>query len=188
MWYRLIHSDTKRGEPAASCQLPQALDGQTISAIGSEITFVALPLTAVLLNASAMRMGILTAAGMLPCLLLGLPVGAWVDHLPVLFAADVSRAVLLATIPVATMLRILRIEQLYLVHFLADVGMLFYQAAEQAFLPSLVEWEQLVQANSGMAATDALARTRHLTKGENMVQCPFGICMPEYVHDSLHRS
>jgi hypothetical protein len=50
--------------------------GRTVSAVGSQITFIALPLTAVLLlNASAAQMGILTAAVTLPYLLVGLPAG-----------------------------------------------------------------------------------------------------------------
>ena len=41
--------------------------GQTISLIGSQVTFLALPLTAVLvLNATPAQMGFLTAAGALP--------------------------------------------------------------------------------------------------------------------------
>src|SRR3712207_3862986 len=76
---------------------------QTISFVGSQVTLVALPLTAVVtLNASAEAMGILRAVELVPALLLGLFVGAWVDRLrrkPVLVVADVGRALLLGTIP-----------------------------------------------------------------------------------------
>jgi hypothetical protein len=46
--------------------------GQTISQLGSQVTLLALPLTAIGLNASAGEMGLLRAAQYLPCLLIGL--------------------------------------------------------------------------------------------------------------------
>ena len=77
--------------------------GQTVSLLGSQVTFLALPLTAVsVLNATPAQMGILTAAGAVPALIGGLFVGVWVDHhrrRPILIAADLGRAVLLSIIP-----------------------------------------------------------------------------------------
>jgi MFS family permease len=56
--------------------------GQTISVFGSEITHLALPLTAVLiLHATPSQMGILGALGMLPFLLIGLFAGVWADRM-----------------------------------------------------------------------------------------------------------
>ncbi|MDP9355839.1 MAG: hypothetical protein M3R02_11285 [Chloroflexota bacterium] len=52
----------------------------SVSQFGSQITLLALPLTAALtLDATAAQMGFLTAAGTLPWLLIGLFAGAWVD-------------------------------------------------------------------------------------------------------------
>jgi hypothetical protein len=46
--------------------------GQTVSLLGSQVTFLALPLTAVLvLKATPPQVGILTAVGAAPALLLG---------------------------------------------------------------------------------------------------------------------
>ena len=63
---------------------------QSISMLGSQVTILALPLTAVLLlDASAFEVGLLTAFGYLPFLLIGLPAGVWVDRMrrrPVLVA------------------------------------------------------------------------------------------------------
>ncbi len=82
--------------------------GQAISAVGSQVTLLALPLTAVLyLHASAGQMGVLSALQFAPFLLFGLVAGVWVDRLkrrPILVAADVGRAVLLGSIPVAAAL------------------------------------------------------------------------------------
>lgn len=148
--------------------------GKTISSLGSQITFVALPLTAVLmLKASAKQMGLLTAAGTLPYLLFGLPAGAWVDRLPrraILITADAGRAALLVTIPVAALLQHLRIGHLYLVAFLSGLLTLAYDVAEEAFLPALVHREQLVEGNSRMAAIDSVATIAGPSLGGGLVQ------------------
>ena len=145
-----------------------------VSSLGSQITFVALPLAAVLvLEASARQMGILTAAGTLPYLLLGLPAGAWVDRLPrraVLNAADLCRALVLASVPLAAILGLLRIELLYLVAFLSGVGTLAFDVAEEAFLPSLVERGQLVEGNSRLAAIDSVMTIAGPGAGGGLVQ------------------
>src|SRR5689334_24882754 len=89
---------------------------QSVSLFGSEITLIALPLTAVLLlGASPAQMGLLAAAEKLPFMLVGLFAGVWVDRMrcpSVLVTADLGRAVLLGSIPIAAALGILRIEQL----------------------------------------------------------------------------
>src|ERR671933_1112078 len=77
--------------------------GQTISRFGSEISQLAIPLTAALvLSASPAQMGLLAAFEFAPFLLLSLFAGVWVDRLrrrPLLIVADVGRAALLASIP-----------------------------------------------------------------------------------------
>jgi hypothetical protein len=63
-----------------------------ISSFGAQITMLALPLTAaVMLNASASQMGILTMMETLPFVLLSLPTGVWLDRmrkLPVYIAGE----------------------------------------------------------------------------------------------------
>ena len=59
------------------------LGGQAISALGSQVTFMALPLIAVtLLDSNPLHMGILGALDNLPYLLFGLFVGSLVDRRP----------------------------------------------------------------------------------------------------------
>ena len=84
--------------------------GETVSVFGSQITLLALPLAAVLtLHAGSFQMGVLSAAGMLPWLLFALPAGVWTDRRPrrrrILIAADLGRAAILLTVPVASALR-----------------------------------------------------------------------------------
>src|SRR5262249_24515006 len=93
--------------------------GQTVSLFGSEITILALPLTAVLvLQAEPEQMGLLQAAGSIPVLATALFAGVWVDRVrrrPVLIGADLGRAVLLGSIPLASLFHILSLGQLYVV-------------------------------------------------------------------------
>ena len=69
--------------------------GETVSQVGTQITLVAYPLTAILvLHAGAFEVGLLTTLEFLPFILLGLPAGVWVDRLPrrpVLIAGDLLR-------------------------------------------------------------------------------------------------
>jgi MFS family permease len=135
--------------------------GQTISLFGSKITFLALPLTAVLvLDATPAQMGFLTAAGAIPALLVGLFAGVWVDRYrrrPILIVADLGRAVLLFVIPLTAMLGVLRIEHLYVVAFLVGTLGLFFDVAYRSFLPSLVGREQLVEGNSKLELSESVS-------------------------------
>ena len=129
--------------------------GRTVSGFGSQITFLALPLTAILvLDATPLQMGILSAAGSLPSFVLGLGVGVWVDRLkkrPVMIATDYGRALLMLTVPIAAALHLLRIEHLYAFAIGAGVMGLFFGVASRSMLPSLVSRDQLVEANSKLA-------------------------------------
>ena len=100
--------------------------GQTISQFGSQVTLLALPLTADLtLGATPAEMGLLDALQTVPYLLVGLPAGVWVDRLPrrpVLMVADLGRGALLGTLPAAASLHRLGLPQLYLVAFATGLG------------------------------------------------------------------
>jgi hypothetical protein len=115
--------------------------GSSVSLLGSSVTAVALPLTAVVaLNASPVQMGPLGAAALLPHLLLGLPAGVWVDGLTyrrTLVVADVVQAVLLGSIPLLAAAGALRIWHLYVVVTLAGAANLFETITAQSFTPAL---------------------------------------------------
>ena len=129
--------------------------GGTVSAFGSQITFLALPLTAVLmLDASPLQMGILAAIGGLPSLAFGVGVGVWVDRLrkrPVMIAADYGRALLLLSVPIAAWLQVLSMEHLYVVAIGTGTLRMFFGVANRSILPSLVSRGELVEANSRLA-------------------------------------
>ncbi|MFN8492243.1 MAG: MFS transporter [Caldilineaceae bacterium] len=134
---------------------------QTISAIGSKVTFLALPLTAALvLHATPGEMGYLAAAGSLPALLFGLLAGVWVDRQPrrpLLVLADAGHGLLLLLIPLAAWVGLLQMRLLYGIIFLNGALNLLFDAAYHAYLPSLVQREQLVEANSKLAISRSAA-------------------------------
>jgi predicted MFS family arabinose efflux permease len=148
--------------------------GQTISAVGSSITYVALPLTAALvLGADAQQMGVLVAAGWVPFLLFALFAGVWSDRLPrkpLLIVTDLVRAAVLATIPIAAVLGVLRIEQVIVVAFLVGSMTVLFQAAYRPFIPVLVGRESLVEANSKLAMSESTARVVGPSLGGALVQ------------------
>ena len=134
---------------------------QTVSLFGSQVTTLALPLTAALtLKATPAQMGVLGAAQFAPFLLIGLVAGVWVDRRrrrPVMIAADVGRAVLLALIPTLALLNVLRIEQVYVIAFLAGALTLFFDVAYTSYLPSLVARDRLSEGNAKLEGSAAVA-------------------------------
>ena len=130
---------------------------ETISVFGSAITQLALPLiAATVLNVSAFEFGLLTTIEFLPFILLSLPAGVWVDRLrrrPILIAADLGRAIAIASIPVAFYFDVLTIWQLYIVGFVNGCLTVFFDVAYQSYLPSVVDRDQLVEGNSKLEIT-----------------------------------
>lgn len=125
---------------------------QTISLLGSQVTFLALPLTAIfLLDATPAQLGVVTALGALPDLVAGLHAGALVDRRrrrPLLIAADLGRALILASIPVAWLTDRLSMPLLYAVALGAGLLALVFDVAYQAFLPAIVPRDRLVDGNA----------------------------------------
>jgi MFS family permease len=115
---------------------------ETVSQLGTQVSQIALPLVAIIvLNASAFEVALLGVIEFAPFILISLPAGVWVDRLrrkPILVAADVGRALLLASIPVAHWLGVLTIWQLYVVGFAVGFLTVFFDVSYQSYLPSLV--------------------------------------------------
>ncbi|MBA2266605.1 MAG: MFS transporter [Chloroflexi bacterium] len=154
--------DPSRGEVAATTPRRPSLwrhgnfvklwSAQTISQFGDEITQLALPLVAILtLEATPFQIGLLGTFQFLPFILLTIPAGVWVDRMrrkPILIGADIGRALLLTSIPVAFAGGWLSIPQLYVVAFAVGCLEVFFDVAYQSYLPAVVERDQLVEGNS----------------------------------------
>jgi MFS family permease len=135
---------------------------ETISQFGSTIDDIAFPLVAILvLDASAFEVAVLGTVLFLPFMLFTLPAGVWVDRLPrraILIVADFGRAALLFTVPAAYALDVLTMGQLYVVGFLVGTFTVFFDVSYQAYLPSLVGREQIVEGNSKLEVSRTTAQ------------------------------
>ena len=156
--------------------------GQTISLIGSQISFLVLPLVATItLGATPLQMGFLTAASSLPSLLIGLHAGALIDRharRPVMIASDIGRAILLGLVPLSWAIGLLDMKLLYVVAILGGMLTLFFDVAYQAYLPTIVDRDRLVEGNSKFAQSAAAAEIVGPTLGGWLVQlltAPFAI-------------
>ena len=135
---------------------------QTVSQVGTQVTFLAMPLVAILvLDAGPLEVGILGAVDFLPFLLFTLPAGVWVDRLPrrrILIVADVGRALVLAVVPAAYLTGTLAMWQLYVVGFAAGTLTVFFDVGYQAFLPELVPRDRLAEGNSRLEVSRSAAQ------------------------------
>jgi len=156
--------------------------GQSVSLVGSQVTLIALPLTAILtLHAGPAEMGWLRVASTAPFLLLGLLAGAWVDRrsrLGVLVLSNLGQALLLACIPALALAGLLRMELLYVLAFAVGILTVLFDVAYQAFVPSLVASGALVDANSKLETSRSLVAVAGPSLGGLLVEllsAPFAI-------------
>ena len=135
--------------------------GESTSQIGSGISSVVLPLVGVsVLHAGTFAIALLTAAGWLPWLLFGLPAGAWVDRFrkrTLMIICDLVSLILFASIAISAWLGVLTIAQLLAVAMLAGLVSIFFKAAFQAYIPLLLQKDDLVDGNSKLQASTAFA-------------------------------
>jgi MFS family permease len=125
----------------------------TVSMFGDQISMLALPLVAVLtLDASATQMGYLTALALAPNLLLSLHAGVLVDRKGrrrhVMIAADIGRALLLLSVPVAYAIGSLTFIQLLIVAFGAGSLSVLFGVSDASLFVSIVPRERLVEGSS----------------------------------------
>ncbi len=136
--------------------------GQSVSVFGDQITLLALPLAAVLtLDASPFQMGLLATLTWLPNLLFALHAGVWIDHRGerrhTMIAADIGRAAVLASVPVAYVLDVLGMPQLYAVAFLTGTLSVFFDLSWSTIFVSIVPRGDFVDANSKLFQSRSLA-------------------------------
>jgi len=152
----------RRGRLLRNPQFVILWAGQTVSVFGDQITILALPLAAVLtLDASAFQMGLLATLAWLPHLLFSLHAGVWIDHRgrrrATMIAADIGRALVLASVPVAYFLDALTMPHLYAVAFLHGSLSVFFDLSWSTIFVSVVPREDFVDANSKLFQTRSLS-------------------------------
>jgi MFS family permease len=135
--------------------------GEAISLLGSQVTALALPLSAVLLlDAGPAEMAILGLLSYLPFLVVTLPAGVWADRRrrrPLLLVANVGRAAALLAVPAGAWLGVLSLPLLYGVALVVGVLTVLFEVGYLAYVPHLVARHQLVDANARLQATSSAA-------------------------------
>lgn len=132
-----------------------------LSQVGNRIDFLVIPLLATTtLAASVVEVSLLRTLSTLPYLLIGLQVGAWCDRMrnrPVLITADLGRALLIGSIPLAAVFGSLTLGHLYVVVLLTGAFTVFFNVAHSTYLPHLVERGQLPEANARLQTNLSVA-------------------------------
>ncbi len=133
-----------------------------ISEIGTEFSYIAVPLVAVLtLDAGPAEMGLLLAAVTAPSLFFSIGFGSWIDRRgrrrELLIASDIVSAALLVSIPIAYWLDVLTFAQLCVVGFLAGTMGVIWDVTFGVMIVSIVARERLVWANQLTNGSSAAA-------------------------------
>jgi MFS family permease len=150
------HGRARRGVPRLlreSSVFRRYWGAHTVSLVGDQISLLALPLVAVLtLDATPAEMGYLTAVGLAPNLLFALHAGAWVDRRGrrrrTMIAADVGRAVLLGSVPLAYAFDVLTLAQLYGVAFVAGALTVAFGVSDASLFLTIVRRDRFIEASS----------------------------------------
>lgn len=158
-------ADDPAGEPVPALWRDRTFlafwSASTVSIFGSLITRTALPFAAILmLDAGPIEISALRSVELIAALIVGLIAGAWVDRLrrrPIMIWADLGRAILLASIPVAAIAGAMGMWQLVVIAGLAAVLTTFFDVADRSYLPSIVPRRRLVDANSALTASASVA-------------------------------
>ncbi|WP_346104653.1 MFS transporter [Nonomuraea maheshkhaliensis] len=135
---------------------------RTISITGSEVSKLAIPLTAItLLTASPSQMGMLTAAASVPALAFGLQSGAIADrltrHRPMMIACELVSCAAAATIPIAWLLGILNVVWLIVVALVIGTAGVLFKAANFPHIAAVVPTSQRTEAMAGFHASYSVA-------------------------------
>jgi MFS family permease len=148
--------------------------GETVSQFGSMVSQHALPLVAILVvHASTLEDGILSACETVAFLLVGLPAGAWVDRMRfrnVLIVNDLVRAAAIGSVPLAWALDALTVGQLFAVAVVTGVCTVFFDVAYQSYLPELIDRSLLVDGNAKLQASESVAQVAGPSVGGLLIQ------------------
>lgn len=144
------------------------------SKFGTQVSALALPFLAQsALHADAAQVGLLATLTTLSFLLVGLPAGAWIDRLrkrPVMIGADLIRACLLASVPLAWALGTLTLAHLYAVVGLTGVATVLFDVAHLSYVPHVVGRDRLLAANTALVSLNSVADVSGRGIGGLMVQ------------------
>jgi MFS family permease len=134
---------------------------QAVSGFGARITRDGLPMMAVIgLAASPGQLGVLAALSTAPALVVGLAAGGFIDRARrrrVLIGADLIRVAVLLALPAAAILGVLSIWHVYVAAACVAGASVLFDIADHAYLPGLIDRDQLTAGNARLSATESVA-------------------------------
>ena len=137
--------------------------GQAVSLLGDYVAFFTLPLFVVSLTGRPIDLGITAAMETLPMILFGFVAGVFLDrrvHLRrTLVGADVLRALAFLVLALAAASEVATPVTVYAIAFIAGTLNTVFDSGLQALMPSVLEEDMLVGANSRLALARTLAGT-----------------------------
>ena len=122
---------------------------QIVSTLGAYASGIVVPLLILAMTGSASAAGLASALGVVPYILLSLPVGVWVDRWDrrrVMVWCDIGRAAVASSVVLALLFDALTLTHLYAVALLQGTLLVFFNLAEVAALPRVVAKRQLPEA------------------------------------------
>lgn len=136
--------------------------GESVSGLGNSVTAVALPLIAVeVLDADSTAVGLLAAAVWLPWLLVGLPVGAWVDRIrkrPLMMACDLVAGAALLSIPSAVWLDALTLQHMVVVALICGAAAVCFDTAYHSYIRIVLDGRDLLEGNAKLQGSESAVR------------------------------
>lgn len=161
--------------------------GQSISLLGVNVTYVALPLLAIYtLNAGAFDVGLITLAETVPYLVVTLWAGTWIEgrrRIPVMLFADIARGSVLVAIAVLALTHVLTLTVVVLLMLLYGVGSVLFEVAYYAVVPSIVHRSDLMTANGRLQTSGSLALLAGTNIGgllTQLVAAPFALIVDAF--------
>jgi MFS family permease len=134
-----------------------------VSNLGTFVSTLALQLLLIeTLDADQVALGVVRAAQWLPYLLFGLVAGVVVDRVrrrPLLIGADAVCAALLATVGLLALTGHLTVPVLAGLVFVVGSASMFFSAAHQSLLPTIVPASSLASANARLSQTYAATQS-----------------------------
>ena len=157
---------------------------QTVSSVGARIAREGLALASVLtIDAKPFQLGILAALIMGPSVVVGFFAGGFVDRSrkrSIMIFADLLRALVLLTVPIAAWFHLLTMEQLYVVGALIGGANILFDISDHAYLPHLIARDDLMEGNTKLSTTESLAEVGGPALAGILVQAltaPFAIAV-----------
>ncbi|MGE5829626.1 MAG: MFS transporter, partial [Micromonosporaceae bacterium] len=161
--------------------------GQSVSLVGSAVTYLALPLLAIYtINAGAFEVGLIGFAQEVPFLLVTLWAGAWIDRrrrIPVMLVVDFTRAGLLVLLVVLALAHLLTLESIMAIVFVFGIGSVLFDVSYFSVLPSIVNRSDLMTANSRLQYSESIATVTGPNIGGFLIQAisaPFALLVDAF--------